>query len=260
MTFRRSTCSTSSSAASSRRMPARAPTITERGDVLGRQRRPDARPPATVSRARSTTRTSSVCSRPSPKAPFRTSASWRAATTSATSTTTRLVTRRSTSPTSARPRCRPTTCYFATEIRFDNVLIGDYQQVNSANNFAQGNPMVHIRAIPEGGDPARSGPDHQLRPHVLQPLSRLVALPIVVSRFRRSSPRAGSRAARRDFQTFYKIWREGDTANGDRTCATWDDNVTNVAEIVRFDEAENRSRRCPGVAHFAADHHRVHAA
>jgi hypothetical protein len=35
--------------------------------------------------------------------------------------------------------------YFSSEIRFDNVLIGDYQQVNSANNFAQGNPMVHIR-------------------------------------------------------------------------------------------------------------------
>ncbi len=43
--------------------------------------------------------------------------------------------------------------YFANDIRYDNVLIGDYQQVNSQQNFAQGGTMVHIRAIPEGGTP-----------------------------------------------------------------------------------------------------------
>jgi hypothetical protein len=127
--------------------------------------------------------------------------------------------------------------YFASEIRFDNVLIGDYQQVNSAENFAQGNPMVHIRAIPEGGDP--------LDPDPIINFDRTF-----YSRFQaggvadRRQPLPSVFAARwinggaSGFQTFYKIWREGDTANGDRTCATWDDNVTNVAELVRFDEAE----------------------
>ena len=128
--------------------------------------------------------------------------------------------------------------YFASEIRFDNVLIGDYQQVHSANNFAQGNPMIHIRAIPEGGDP--------LDPDPIINFDRTF-----YSRFQaggvadRRQPLPSVFAARwiqggaSGFETFYKIWREGDTANGDRTCATWDDNVTNVAELVRFDEAEN---------------------
>jgi len=44
--------------------------------------------------------------------------------------------------------------YFSTEILFDNVLIGDYQQINpnpATGNYAGGNPLVHIRAVPEGG-------------------------------------------------------------------------------------------------------------
>lgn len=49
--------------------------------------------------------------------------------------------------------------YYTTEILFDNVLIGEYYDVNpdpattgaAAGNYAGGNPMVHIRAIPEGG-------------------------------------------------------------------------------------------------------------
>ena len=44
--------------------------------------------------------------------------------------------------------------YFACEILFDNVLIGDYQDINQSTvtgNYAGGNPLVHIRAIPEGG-------------------------------------------------------------------------------------------------------------
>jgi hypothetical protein len=44
--------------------------------------------------------------------------------------------------------------YFQEMIRYDNVLTGDYQQVDSVQNFAQANPLVHIRAIPEGGTPA----------------------------------------------------------------------------------------------------------
>jgi hypothetical protein len=36
---------------------------------------------------------------------------------------------------------------------WDNVLMGDYQQVDRNRRFAEGSPMVHIRAVPEGGTP-----------------------------------------------------------------------------------------------------------
>ena len=129
--------------------------------------------------------------------------------------------------------------YFTSEVRFDNVLIGDYQQVNSANDFAQGNPMVHIRAIPEGGEPGAPPP-----------------VPINFDRTFYSRYQAGGVADRRQplpsifaarwiqggaagFATSYKIWREGDTEDPAPGCGLWQNNVTNVAEIVRFDEAEN---------------------
>src|SRR5947209_3907901 len=48
--------------------------------------------------------------------------------------------------------------YYTTDLLFDNVLIGDYQQIGPqpagtiATSFnAVGNAMVHIRALPEGG-------------------------------------------------------------------------------------------------------------
>ncbi|MCU1230828.1 MAG: hypothetical protein JWO97_3712, partial [Acidobacteria bacterium] len=44
--------------------------------------------------------------------------------------------------------------YYATELLFDNVLTGDYEHVSpdsNYGNYASGNPLVHIRAIPEGG-------------------------------------------------------------------------------------------------------------
>ncbi|MGZ5432052.1 MAG: hypothetical protein ACXWH7_03935, partial [Thermoanaerobaculia bacterium] len=44
--------------------------------------------------------------------------------------------------------------YWSTDLRYDNILLADYQQITSAQNFAQGGPLVHIRAIPEGGTPS----------------------------------------------------------------------------------------------------------
>jgi len=131
--------------------------------------------------------------------------------------------------------------YFTSEIRFDNVLIGDYQQVNSANDFAQGNPMVHIRAIPEGGEPGSAAIVNFDRTFYSRFIAGIGAADVIDRR----QPLPSVFAARwiqggaSGFATSYKIWREGDTANGNRTCGTWDDNVTNVAELVRFDEAEN---------------------
>jgi len=127
--------------------------------------------------------------------------------------------------------------YFTTEIRFDNVLIGDYQQVNSANNFAQGNPLVHIRAIPEGGEPGEPAIINFDRTFYSRfqaggVLDRRQPLPSIFAARWINGGASG-------FETSFKIWREGNTINGNRTCATWDDNVTSIAEIVTFDEAEN---------------------
>lgn len=127
--------------------------------------------------------------------------------------------------------------YFETEVRFDNVLIGDYQQVNSSNNFAQGNPMVHIRAIPEGGEPGT--------PAIVNFDRTFYSRYTGGSNIDRRQPLPSVFAARwiqggaSGFETYYKIWREGDTDTGSTNCAGWINNVTAVAEVVRFDEAEN---------------------
>jgi hypothetical protein len=132
--------------------------------------------------------------------------------------------------------------YFTSEIRFDNVLIGDYQQVNSSQNFAQGNPMVHIRAIPEGGEPGTPAIVNFDRTFY----SRYQAGAVTDRR----QPLPSIFAARwiqggaNQMATSYKIWREGATGVGAGNavpdeCGEWQNNVTNVAEIVRFDEAEN---------------------
>jgi hypothetical protein len=133
--------------------------------------------------------------------------------------------------------------YFDTEIMFDNVLVGDYQQVSTANNFAQGNPMVHIRAIPEGGLPTdivdtnfdrtfysryQGGGTADRR----QPLPSVFAARWI----------NGSGAA---FQTSFKIWREGVTTAGTGNCAFWPTNVTSITESVIFDEEENPEGAAP---------------
>jgi hypothetical protein len=126
---------------------------------------------------------------------------------------------------------------------FDNVLIGDYQQVSSANNFAQGNPMVHIRAIPEGGLPTdivdtnfdrtfysryQAGGTADRR----QPLPSVFAARWIY----------GSAA---EFRTSFKIWREGVTTAGTGNCAFWPTNVTSITETVVFDEEENPEGAAP---------------
>ena len=130
--------------------------------------------------------------------------------------------------------------YFTSEIRFDNVLIGDYQQVNSSQNFAQGNPMVHIRAIPEGGEPGSVAIVNFDRTFYSRyqaggVLDRRQPLPSV---FAARWIQGGAN----QMATSYKIWREGATGVGaplPDECGEYDQNNTNVAEIVRFDEQEN---------------------
>ena len=131
--------------------------------------------------------------------------------------------------------------YYINNLLYDNVLIGDYQQVNSVNNFAQGNPMVHLRAIPEGGEPGpfttnfdrtfysryQGGGTADRR----QPLPSTFA-----ARWIEGGPSG--------FQTSFKIWREGLTV-GDTGCAVSPNAAIPITEIVRFDEDENPTTFTP---------------
>ena len=134
--------------------------------------------------------------------------------------------------------------YFQGEILFDNVLIGDYQDVNqstAAGNYAGGNPMVHIRAVPEGG-PAGSNIATNL-PFTFY--DRYTAGTTVARTADRRQPLPSAFAARwingsgAAFDTKYKIWREGFTGSG-AGCSLYAVNADiPLVEIVRFDEREN---------------------
>ncbi len=142
--------------------------------------------------------------------------------------------------------------YFETEIRFDNVLIGDYQQINGDEDFAQGNPLVHIRAIPEGGTPAtRVGPAFTVNfPRTFYQRYQPGATPRRDAR----QPLPALFAARwisggaTGFETFYKIWREGNTSTS-TACSAYPvaGGQLGVTEFVRFDEEENPETLAPGV-------------
>jgi len=143
--------------------------------------------------------------------------------------------------------------YFTNNILFDNVLIGDYQDINpnpTTGNFAGGNPMVHIRATPEGGL-VGSNPGSNL-PYTFY--DRYTA-GLANRHFDRRQPLPALFAARYiqggtgGFNTNYKIWREGILA----LCPTaagfvpTTNSAINVTEIVRFDEHENASISSGGI-------------
>jgi hypothetical protein len=136
----------------------------------------------------------------------------------------------------------------ADGILYDNVLIGDYQQINpnpTTGNYAGGNPLVHIRAIPEGG-PAGVFVATNL-PFTFY--DRYTPAPTATRTWDRRQPLPSTFAARfiqggtGAFNTNFKIWREGVTTGG--TACTGTAYTANngsamvVRDIVRFDEHEN---------------------
>ena len=144
--------------------------------------------------------------------------------------------------------------YYATSILFDNVLIGDYQQLGpapsgttAASFDAGGNAMVHIRAIPEGG-PAGvplTGAQTNLpytfydryTPATNRTLDRRQPLPALwAARYIQGGPGA--------FATNFKIWREGFGA-GSCGASLALNGALPVAEVVRFDEHENPNTSAP---------------
>lgn len=140
--------------------------------------------------------------------------------------------------------------YYTTEILFDNVLIGDYQQVDRANNFAQGNPLVHIRAIPEGGDVGSTGTPGFETNFDRTFYSRYQAIGGVADR---RQPLPAIFAARwisggaGALNTTYKIWREG-YSGPTLACSAYPQNAQiTITELVRFDADENPTTFTPEV-------------
>jgi hypothetical protein len=141
--------------------------------------------------------------------------------------------------------CNPTlpteTAYYS-ELLFDNVLTGDYQQVSpnpTTGNYASGESLVHIRAIPEGGaaaaDVATALPYtfyDRYTPAATRRIDRRQPLPSAfVARFIQGGTSG--------FQTDLQIWREGVTGS-ETSCADWAKNSDVIAaDVVRFDEREN---------------------
>jgi len=134
--------------------------------------------------------------------------------------------------------------YYTNDLLFDNVLIGDYQQVGPhpasepVSAFdAAGNPMVHMRAVPEGGGAgsvvATALPYtfyDRYTPERIRTLDRRQPLPSTYAARFIQGGTAG-------FSTNLTIWREG---FGNGSCADAKASAAMPAiEIVRFDEHEN---------------------
>lgn len=154
--------------------------------------------------------------------------------------------------------------FYDEAILWDNSIIGDYMILNSSTadgNWAGGTPMVHIRAVPEGGpeeNDVLGTPDFGTRAAAVNAGSNLPytfynrylnASQELVGADRRQ-PLPGVFAARfieddptgpTGFDTRLIIWREGVT-EGNFGCSddVWFQNAALIADaIVRFDEREN---------------------
>jgi hypothetical protein len=158
----------------------------------------------------------------------------------------------------------PGPAYFATDILFDNVLTGDYEQIvpgtsGGLTNASGGSPLVHIRAIPEGGP---SGATGGVRVPTNLPFTfydRYTGNPATTGiagaagglrTIDRRQPLPNTFAARwiqggtGGFNTNFQIWREGlGSPDGTATfCDTFtpsENSALAITDEVRFDEFEN---------------------
>jgi len=151
--------------------------------------------------------------------------------------------------------------YYVNEILFDNVLTGDFAILDktAGSNYAGGSPLIHIRAVPEGGAAGATPPNGQSTKLPYTFYGRFIngqtitGVPIP-PHFDRRQPLPSTFAARFiqagpiSFNTDFLMWREG-TA-GPVTCANAVSNsALNVPELVRFDEHENPNTFDFGVLH-----------
>lgn len=134
--------------------------------------------------------------------------------------------------------------YYSQVLLFDNVLTGDYERLNAdqtSGNYAGGNPLVHIKAVPEGGKAGSTVPAGNSLPYTFY--DRFT--PPTARRIDRRQPLPAAFAARfieggtTNFATDYAIWREGMDRLGPGGCNVAASAAMPYGSIVRFDEMEN---------------------
>ncbi len=138
----------------------------------------------------------------------------------------------------------PTEPNYYRELLYDNVLTGDYMWISpnpTTGNYAGGNPLVHIRAIPEGGAAgAVTATDlprtfySRYMPQMSRTSDRRQPLP---STFAAHYIQGGPGA----FNTDLAIWREAVTG-ANAPCKDYARNASSemsIKSIIRFDEHEN---------------------
>jgi hypothetical protein len=141
----------------------------------------------------------------------------------------------------------PLDATYFDELLYDNVLTGDYERISPnpvTGNYAGGNPLVHIRAVPEGGAAgvvAETGLPYtfydRYTPAARRRIDRRQPLPSTfVARFIQGGATA--------FQTDLQIWREGSNAPV-LSCPSYAENNMPVTDVVRFDERENPTMLVP---------------
>ena len=142
----------------------------------------------------------------------------------------------------------PNSPAYWSEVLYDNVLTGDYQQITPRNGrlSAQGGPLVHIRAVPDGG-PAGAVPGTPLahtfyERYAAQKSDRRQPLPSVFAPRFVNSGNDG-------ISTTLKIWREGFAAAGPACGAYGSNSSVPFDDVVRFDEHENATltNGCPSL-------------
>ncbi|HEX2834320.1 MAG TPA: hypothetical protein VHW00_15025 [Thermoanaerobaculia bacterium] len=138
--------------------------------------------------------------------------------------------------------------YLTEDILWDNVLLGDYQQLDRTvveggrRNYTEGNPMVHIRAVSEGGTASerRSNPGQYEVTFHRTFYSRF--LPDGNRTYDARQPLPAIFAARwigdgGHLDSRFKVWREG--VVGPPACAAYRANTMAFTDAVMFDENEN---------------------
>jgi hypothetical protein len=148
--------------------------------------------------------------------------------------------------------------YLRQEILFDNVLIGDYQRINptaTVGNYAGGSPMVHIKAIPEGGAAGVRQPTNLPYTFYDRYTDVATALDPGAATVDRRQPLPALFAARYiqggtgGFNTELAVWREGIVGRDNTAACLVAPNASiGLTEIVRFDESENPTTQavvCP---------------
>jgi hypothetical protein len=122
---------------------------------------------------------------------------------------------------------------------FDNVLVGDYQQVDQVGQHAQSSPLVHIRAVPDGGTPATRTATNLKRTFY----SRHQTGAVTTRDGRQPLPSTYGahwiEGGAGHFQTDFKVWREAAPGPNPACDAYQATSSMQVTELVRFDEEEN---------------------